>query len=410
MEKSIDTLIVGAGQAGLATSYFLQQHGREHLVLDKAPRVASAWRAGRWDSFTLITPNWTFLLPGAEYAGDEREGFMPLAEVVERFDRYVESNRLPVQCGVQVTAVEATQTGAGFVVRTTAGDWRATHVVIAAGLFQGPKRMPFADTLTSTVTQIHSSEFRNSAQLPPGAVLVLGSGQSGCQIAEELNDEGRQVYLSLGSAGRAPRRYRGKDTFTWLMECGFMDRTPDMLPTPRAKYAANPQVSGQKGGHTLNLHKFARDGIILLGRVQGGSGTTIQFLPNRNESLARCDAIEKNIVGVIDGYIQRQGIDAPPETLPELRDGYAGEEITELDLEALGITTVIWATGYNFDFSWVRFPVFDGDGFPVQKQGVTEIPGLYFVGLPWMTKYKSGLLAGVGEDAAHVATRIAGGA
>ena len=409
MSTVVDTVIVGAGQAGLATSYFLQQRGHSHVVLEKAPRVASAWRTGRWDSFTLITPNWTFLLPGAEYSGDEREGFMPLAEVVERFDRYVESNHLPVQCGVEVTAVESNRAGEGFIVRTTAGEWQAAHVVIAAGLYQSPKRLPFAAALDSSITQIHSGEYKNAAQLPAGAVLVLGSGQSGCQIAEELNEEGRQVYLSLGLVGRAPRRYRGKDTFTWLMECGFMDRTPDMLPSPRAKYAANPQVSGQKGGHTLNLHKFARDGIVLLGRVQSGSGTTIQFLPNRNESLARGDAIEKNIVGVIDGYIQRSGHSAPEESLPELRDGYTGEEITELDLEALGITSIIWATGYNFDFSWVRFPVFDGDGFPMQKQGVTEVPGLYFVGLPWMTKYKSGLLAGVGEDAAHVAAHIAGG-
>lgn len=400
------TVVIGGGQAGLATSYFLNQQAREHVVLEKAPYLGSSWRDARWDSFDLITPNWTFQLPGAHYDGDAPDAFMPRDEVVSRLGAYAASFSAPKRLGVRVTSVEPVASGDGFVVTTDDGRLEASNVVVAAGFFQGPKSPRFSGDLARRVLQLHSSEYRNPAQLPRGGVLIVGSGQSGCQIAEEVAESGRQVYLSLGSTGRVPRRYRGRDCFTWLHDLGFFEQTPDKLPSPRARFTGNPHLSGQRGGHTINLHQFARDGMILLGRIEAGSGERLTIQPNRNECLAKADAFEARIVTLIDGYVARTGNPAPEEDLPELRDGFAGEEITELDLRAAGIDTIIWSSGFAFDFGWVRFPIFDADGYPLQQGGATSVPGLYFVGLPWLSKYKSGLLVGVGEDAERVARSI----
>lgn len=405
--KRVETVIVGGGQAGLATSYWLKQHGREHIVLEKADRSGHAWRQ-RWDSFTLVTPNWTFRLPGAEYAGDDRDGFMPRDEIVAAFEHYVAGHALPVSFGVDVTAVEPLTDRPGYRVRTTAGDFAAQNVVIATGLFQRAKIPAFAAELPTDVLQLHSEGYRNPTSLPPGAVLVVGSGQSGCQIAEELHKAGRRVFHSVGGAGRAPRRYRGKDTYEWLTLAGFFDRTPDMLPSPQARFAANPHVSGAGGGHDLNLHQFARDGVTLLGHLTGASDGRLGMAPDLHESLAKSDQFEARVLGLIDSHIAHNGLDAPPARLPALRDGYDQSIITELDVQEAGITTVIWAAGYNFDFGLVKLAVTDSDGFPVQQRGVTAYSGLYFVGMPWLHTQKSGLLLGVGDDAAFIAGHIAG--
>jgi putative flavoprotein involved in K+ transport len=213
--------------------------------------------------------------------------------------------------------------------------------------------------------------------------------------------------LCVGGAGRVPRRYRGRDITEWLNLVGFFDRLVGDLPSPKAKFTANPHLSGRDGGRTLNLHRFARDGVVLLGHLQGANDGTIRLSPDLNESLAKADRFEADIVRQVDGFIELNGLDAPQESLPVLRDGYVGEEITDLDLSSAGITTIIWAMGYGFDFSLVRLPVLDGDGYPIQKRGVTEYPGLFFVGMPWLNKMKSGLLMGVGEDADFIASAIA---
>jgi putative flavoprotein involved in K+ transport len=239
-------------------------------------------------------------------------------------------------------------------------------------------------------------------------VLVVGTAQSGCQIAQELYQSGRKVYLCAGSAGRIPRRYRGRDIFDWLDPVGFFDRTEADLPSPKAKFAGNPALSGHHRGETLNLHKFARDGVTLLGHLRGANGDTISLAPDLKESLAKCDAFEARIVASVDRYIEKTDLEVSAEELPVLRDGYEAEEITELSLRAAGIATVIWAMGYDFDFDLVKLPVADEFGYPIQKRGVTEHPGLYFVGLPWLHKMKSGLLLGMGEDAEFIAAAIAG--
>jgi putative flavoprotein involved in K+ transport len=246
--------------------------------------------------------------------------------------------------------------------------------------------------------------------LPPGAVLVVGSGQSGCQVAEELHASGREVYLSIGKAGRVPRRYRGKDIIRWLFELGFLDLTPGQLPPGMGKFDGIPHLSGTNGGHTINLHQFAKDGIRLLGHVQSAQGSVITLAPDLHETLAMIDEFEKNVTGMIDEFIQANSPETPPEALPQLKYGFDQPVLTELHLEKAGIDTIIWATGYSFDYSFLKMPVLDQDGFPVQKSGVAEIEGLYFVGMPWMPSEKSGFLAGVGEAARNIALRIAEGA
>lgn len=407
MTQQIETLIIGGGQAGLSTSYHLKQRGREHLVLESAAQPAHAWRDDRWDSFNLLTPNWSIRLPGAEYQGTDPHGFMSRSEIVETFEQYIQSFQLPVQFGERVVSVEPIRRGQGYLVKTQETAFQARNVVVATGLYQRAKKPLLSADLSPHLIQHHASQYRNPSALPPGAVLVVGSGQSGCQIAEELYLSGRQVYLCTSSAGRAPRRYRGKDIFEWLLLSGFLDRTVDKLPSPKAKFAANPHLSGRDGGRTLNLHQFAHDGVVLLGRIQDGRDQMVRLAPDLKDNLAKADQIEAELVKLIDNYIARSGLDAPPESLPVLRDGYAAEVITELDLRQAGITSIIWAMGFAFDFGLVKLPIFDGDGYPIQKRGVTAHPGLYFVGLPWLYTNKSGLLLGVGEDASYIASAIA---
>ena len=404
MTEQVDTIIVGGGQGGLSISYHLKEQGREHVILEQANQAAEAWR-NRWNSFTLITPNWTIRLPGAEYQGDDPDGFMGRDKVIAYFEEYVERFELPIRYGYRVTSVQPIE--AGYKVSTDEAEFKAANVVIATGLFQQPRIPSFSTDLSSEIRQLHSSEYRNPEALPPGAVLVVGSAQSGAQITEELYQSGHKVYLSVGSAGRLPRRYRGKDITRWLDELGFGDRTVDKLPSPKARFAASAHGTGKDGGHTINLHQFARDGVVLLGHIQSAQENRITVAPDLKESLAKADKFEAEIVKAVDNYIESNGLDAPIDPLPELGDGYEAEEILELDLEAVGITSVVWGTGYMFDFSLVKLPAFDKDGFPVQKRGVTESPGLYFIGLPFLHTVKSGLLSGVGDDAAHVASAIA---
>lgn len=406
MIQSIDTLIIGAGQGGLATSYYLKQQGREHLILEQSDQAGSAWRDGRWDSFTLVTPNWTFRLPGAEYIGDDPGGFLDRDDVVAIFAGYAARFGLPLQTNTTVTAVEPQAEG-DFLVRTPAQTYRARNVVMATGLFQSPRRPVCATRLPDGISQFNAATYRNPEQLPAGGVLVVGSSQSGCQIAQEIHRSGRPTYLCIGGAGRIPRRYRGKDIMGWSLLMGFADRTVDMLPSPKAKFAANPHMAGKVDGGSLNLHQFAREGIQLLGRLQDVVDGKAVLAADLHDNLGKADKFEADMLQAIDTYIETAGLDVPPETVPQLKDGYSLDQPGELDLLAHGINTVIWTVGYDFDFGLVKCPVFDQDGYPIQQRGVTAQPGLYFVGLPWLYKQKSGLLAGVGEDAAHIAAHIA---
>lgn len=403
MTEQVDTIIVGGGQGGLSTSYYLTQQGCEHVILEQADQAAEVWR-NRWDSFTLNTPNWMTRLPGAEYQDNDPDGFMPRDEVVAYFEEYIERFNLPIRFGCRVTSVAPIE--AGYLVSTDEGEFEAANVVIAAGLHQQPKIPPFSTNLPAEIRQLHSSEYRNPEALPAGAVLVVGSAQSGCQIAEELYQSGRKVYLSVSSSPRIPRRYRGKDITWWMDVVGLFDKTVDQLPSPKAKFAPSAHSTGKDGGHTINLHQFARDGVVLLGRIHSAQADRILLAPDLKENLAKVDKAEAEMVIAFNDYIEKNELDFPLEVLPELSDGFQAEEITDLDLNSAGISSVIWATGFKFDFGLVKLSAFDEDGYPLQKRGVTEFPGLYFIGLPFLYKLKSGLLAGVGDDAAHVAEHI----
>jgi putative flavoprotein involved in K+ transport len=406
MADSIETIIVGGGQAGLALSYYLSRQGRSHVILEQAQRPAVAWREHRWDSFTLVTPNWQIRMPGAEYQGDDPDGFMPRDEVVRYFEDYISRFELPIRYGVRVTSVE--RAADGYRVQAGEHTLDAANVVVATGLFQVPKVPACSANLPASVLQLTADHYRNPQALPAGAVLVVGTGQSGCQIAEELCRSGRKVYLCVGSTGRAPRRYRGKDITWWLSETGFFARTADKLPSPEARFVGGPHVSGTRGGHNLNLHQFARDGVVLLGHLQDIRENRVWLAPDLKENLAKSDRYAADLLRTIDAYIAQNGLDAPEETVPELRDGYEVEEIRKLDVTQIGITSVIWAAGFKPDFSLVRLLVLDGDGFPIQERGVTAFPGLYFLGMPWLHTFQSGLLLGVGDDAAYLASVIAG--
>jgi putative flavoprotein involved in K+ transport len=360
-------------------SYYLKLEGREHLVLEQAEQAANAWRNHRGDSFTLNTPNWQSQLAGAGMPGSNPNGFLTREEIVAYFERYIHNQRLPVVYGTRVRAVEADHSRGGYNVATSAGIFRARNVVVATGLYQKPRILRFGE-LSSSILQMHSDSYRNPNALPGGAVLVVGSAQSGAQIAEELYQSGRQVYLSVSSARRVPRRYRGKDINWWSDRLGLYDRTVDQLPSPGAKFGSKPHISGVKGGHTLNLHQFAADGVVLVGRMRGLEGTKAGFADDLHENLARADRFEANLVRKIDGFIDWNGLACPEEELPPLRVGFAQPQIDELDLRRADVHTVLWSTGYSFHFRMVKLPVFDADGYPIQRRGVTDYPGLYFVG------------------------------
>jgi putative flavoprotein involved in K+ transport len=408
MADFFETVIVGGGQGGLCVSYWLSRLARPHVVLEQSDRPASAWRNHRWESFTLNTPNWQSHLPGAPYEGPDPDGFMTKDEVVTYFERYVDRHRLPVIYGTRVIDVERDSRCRSYTLGMSSGaSVRARNVVMATGLYQGPRIPAFAADLPRDVEQLHSDRYRNPAQLAPGAVLVVGSAQTGCQIVEELNESGRTVYMCVGRAGRMPRRYRGRDSSWWSERLGLYDRTVDKLPSPAAKFFGKPHISGVRGGHTLNLHQFAHDGVVLLGHVRGVFGSAIALAGDLKESLASADKFEADFTKAVDDYVALACMSVPSESLPLLRDGFERDAVTTLDLRSAGITTVIWATSYTFDFSLIRLPILDSDGYPIQERGVTHFPGLYFVGLPWLHDAKSGLLYGVGDDAAYVAQRIA---
>jgi putative flavoprotein involved in K+ transport len=404
MEKYIETIIVGGGQHGLSTSYCLKIHGHEHVILEKAPWAADAWR-NRWDSFTLVTPNWMIQLPGTEYQGNQPDAFMDREEVVAYFESYLDRYKFPMRYGVEVFSVEPDQDG--FLVKTSQGDFLSANVVIAVGFYQQPRLPKFSKNCASNLHQIHSDHYRNSGMLPEGPALVVGSAQSGSQIAEELNENGRSVYLSVSTTGRFPRRYRGVDATVWMEKMGYFERTVDQLPLTQARFAASAHGTGKNGGHTINLHQFARDGITLLGRLQNIEGNCAYLAPDLHENLAKADQFELEFVQEIDEFIQDNHLDVPEETLPNLTDGFAQEQILELDLKAAGIRNIVWATGYSRDFSWIKLPIFDSDGLPKHEQGVTPVSGLYFIGMPFLHSGKSGLLYGAAEDAAFIADTIA---
>ena len=396
--------VIGGGQAGLSMSWHLSQRGVDHVVLER-DRVGHEWRDRRWDSFCLVTPNWQCELPGFAYAGDDPDGFMPGADVVGFLEKYAASFDPPLAEGVEVTRLRRTERGV-FELRTGEGRRTADQVVIATGPYHNPAVPRIAERLPAGITQLHSSQYRNPDQVGAGAVLVVGTGQSGCQIAEDLHLAGRRVHLAVGSAPRAARRYRGRDTLAWLDEMGHYRKGIDEFgDADEVRLRANHYMTGRDGGRDIDLRLFATQGMRLHGRLQTVDGTNVSFGADLQSNLDNADAVAEGIKDAIDRWIAVRGIEAPAEAryVPVWEPPAGG---SALDLRAEGITAVIWSTGFHRDHRWIEVPVFDGRGYPTHERGVTSCPGLYFLGLPWQHTWGSGRFAGVARDAGHLAAKI----
>ncbi|GAC1695080.1 MAG: NAD(P)/FAD-dependent oxidoreductase [Candidatus Limnocylindrales bacterium] len=397
----LDLVIVGAGHAGLAASQVAATAGLEHLVLERG-EVGQSWRTQRWDSFTMNTPNAMNPLPGSPYRGSAPEGFESRSAWIGRLDRYVAEQTLPVRTRTTVTSVE--QQDGGFVITTDQDHHRARAVIVASGISNAPNVPATAAAMDRRIEAVPTASYRNPGELPPGAVLVVGSAQSGIQIAEDLAEAGRDVFLSTGKVARSPRRLRGRDTLTWLCETGWMDQRVADVPDPAMRRSANPQISGVGPlGHTVSLQGLAARGVTLLGRFESADGSRARFAPDLAQNVAFADIGSKRLREHIDEHIARRGIVAP-ESDPDPADTPVAEPSsfhaqTEVDLFDRGIRSVIFSTGFSADFSWLRVPALDERGGPRHEDGRSPVAGVWFIGFPWLRARKSGNVWGTYEDA-----------
>lgn len=400
--EMIDVVVIGAGQAGLATSYHLTDAGVDHVVLER-DRVGQAWR-DRWDSFCLVIPNWTLQLPGYPYAGNDPDGFMPRDQIVSYLEGYAASIPAPVREGVEVTGIEPSDSG--WTIRTADDVIRASAVVVASGAFQRGFRPAVSESLPDSVLQLDIAGYRNPGSLPPGKVLVVGSGQSGCQIAEELAEGGREVFLACGRAPWLPRRAGGRDMFWWLNESGFMDTPVTALSDPRERLGANPQLSGRDGGHDLNLRTLHEIGVTLLGHFKGANEHSASFAPDLDASVAFGDQAYQQISQLVREVAGEHGVSLDNE----LGDPWPWEVAAPESIELSGFGAAVFASGFRTAYrSWIDVEeAFDDLGFPIQdEEGTSVLSGLHFVGVHFLRKRKSALFPGVGEDASIVAQAIA---
>ncbi|WP_342245644.1 flavin-containing monooxygenase [Pseudomonas sp. OTU5201] len=399
----IDTLVVGAGQAGVAMSEHLSKLGVPHLVLERN-RIAEAWRTGRWDSLVANGPAWHDRFPGLEFDLDP-DAFAPKEQVAAYFEAYAKQFDAPIRTGVEVKSVVRNTDRPGFTIETSEGVIQANRVVAATGPFQRPIIPPIAPT-NAKVTQIHSAQYRNPQQLPEGGVLVVGAGSSGVQIADELQRAGKQVYLSVGPHDRPPRAYRNRDFCWWLGVLGLWDAEAAQPGKEHVTIA----VSGARGGHTVDFRGLAHQGVTLVGLTKSFDGDLVTFQQDLADNIARGDENYLSLLDAADAYIARNGLDLPEE--PEARAIYPDPEcvsnpILELDLTKAGVTSIIWATGYAVDYSWLKVNAFDAKGKPQHQRGVSAEPGVYFLGLPWLSRRGSTFIWGVWHDAKHIADHIA---
>ena len=384
-------------------SYCLTQYGVEHVVLERG-EVAERWRTERWDSLRLLTPNWATQLPGFHYAGPEPDGFDSRDEYVAYLERYARSFAAPIRSRTTVTRVAAAAGGL-FEIHTSAGMLTARNVVAATGPFTEPMIPPAAQSMPEDIFQVHSSQYRNPGQLPPGGVLVIGSRNSGLQIVEELLTAGRKVLLSVGSLGGMPRRYRGRDAVRWLLDLGALD-TPVENADLEMRRTPPPMLSGVDGGHDLNLRRMSDRGAVFLGRFVGVRDGRLLFSPDLANVLKASAEAYRSFRSRIDAFIDDNGVLAPFDNMPcadaDLIPDVANPT-TELKLKDIGIGAIVWCTGFRLSYPWIDLPVFEETGAPKHQRGVSPHPGLYFLGLRWLSKYKSFFIYGVGEDAERIA-------
>ena len=399
MRKDVNVAIVGAGQAGLATSWYLKQANIDHVVLE-AGRAAETWRSRRWDSFCLVTPNWTVKLPGGEYAGPDPDGFMGKPELIEHFERWTHSFKPPLEEHCTITRLE--KDGDGFLLTMPDGTLRARTVVVATGGYQKAHKPANAGQVPDGIQQLLAEEYTNPGCVAPGSVLIVGSGQTGCQLAEELHDAGRKVFVACGRSPWAPRRMGGHDLVWWIVETGFWQRTLDMLPSPAARLLSNPLATGHGGGHDMHLRTLHAKGIELVGRFLGAEDGAIHFADDLAQSFDQGDALARVFKKWIDDLCAKRGL-GPVWEMPA---PFRVEARTQLEVRRDGLGAVIWTSGFRPDYGWIQFRVFDDMGFPIQKDGASSVPGLYFMGVHFQRKAQSAVLYGAGEDAEVVARDI----
>lgn len=405
MKTHYSVAIVGGGQAGLSMSYCLTEQGFDHVIFEKN-RIAESWRSQRWDAFCLVTPNWQCLLPGFPYDGNDPHGFMQRDDIVQYIEAYAKSFNLPIKEGAEVSQVRKSRSQDVFELTTSIGDFTADQIVVATGGYHTPKIPKISERLPESIMQLHSSAYKNSQSLPDKSVLVIGTGQSGCQIAEDLHLAGKQVHLCVGSAPRSPRMYRGKDVVDWLDQMGYYDLSIDEHPQKeQVRTKTNHYVTGRDGGREINLRQFALEGMKLYGKLKHISSSNFEFYPDLKQNLDQADAVAESIKRTIDTFIEKNDIQAPTEP-PYHPVWEPSDEGLALNYETANIGAVIWCTGYQSDFRWIEVPVFDGKGYPGHRRGVTDIPGLYFLGLPWLYTWGSGRFSGIARDATYLADYI----
>ncbi|MDS9468782.1 NAD(P)/FAD-dependent oxidoreductase [Paracoccus sp. MBLB3053] len=401
--ETTDTLVVGAGQAGIAMSEHLLASGVPHLVLERE-RIAERWRSARWDSLVANGPAWHDRFPGMEFPQADPDAFIAKDKVADYFVAYAEMLNAPVRCGVEVKEVRRNSGKPGFTVETSKGVIEAQRVVVATGPFQIPVIPPMIPEAAG-IAQMHSSSYRNPEDLPEGAVLVIGAGSSGVQIADELMRAGKKVYLSVGPHDRPPRAYRGRDFCWWLGVLGKWDMA---APRPGTEHVTIA-VSGAYGGQTIDFRKLGNQGMTLLGRTEGYESGVLKLGQDLAQNIANGDANLYSLLDEADAYVTRNGLDLPLD--PEARRREPDPDcltkpILSLDLAEAGITQVIWATGFGVDYSWLKLDALDENGRPRHHRGVSVEPGIYFLGLPWQSRRGSSFIWGVWHDAKHVAEQI----
>ncbi|WP_118179943.1 MSMEG_0569 family flavin-dependent oxidoreductase [Paraburkholderia phosphatilytica] len=402
--RHVGVIVVGAGQAGLSVSYYLKQAGIDHLVFEKHT-MTHTWRTQRWDAFCLVTPNWQCALPGYPYRGNDPHGFMVKGEIVAYLDGFIATLEAPVLEHTEVRRVKRGADGI-YAVDTSRGEFTADHVVVASGGYHTPIVPRMAERLPASIAQVQSSEYRNPQALPEGRVLVVGSGQSGAQIAEDLHLAGREVVLAVGDAPRCARFYRGRDVVDWLADMRYYDMPVEQHPLREGvRDNTNHYVTGRDGGRDIDLRRFAAEGMELYGRLEDLRAGQLSFRPNLAEVLDAADATYNSINASIDRHIAKLGLDAPPGVPYEPLWRPVRERDT-LDLAASGITSIVWCIGFTPNFGWLDAPVFNGRGYPAHARGVTPQPGLYFVGLPWLHTWGSGRFSGIARDASYIVDAI----
>lgn len=410
----LDVIIVGAGPAGLNASYWLKKKGISHKVFERGT-IGESWRSQRWHTFRLNSSNRLNALPELSYFKDDTEGFCSSAEFVASLEDYVASFQLPVSENTPVHAVEKPEGSGLFKVVVLQKGHQCTHyarqVIVASGA-QNEVRIPaFAKYIAPEITQLHASEYRHAGQLPDGNVLVTGSAQSGCQIAEDLLDAGRKVFLSTGMIARTPRRYRGQDIMDWLLEMKFFDVRPEEIKDPKMLLMKAPQLTGVDGGkRTISLQALAKRGATILGRMENAERHLLFFQPNAAEHVKFADDFSKKVKEMIDDFIAKNHLPHLPQEVDEadVADKYAScaSSITSLHVLDHSITSIIWATGFHNNLSYIKLPVLDAEGNLKHKEGVSDIAGLYFLGFPWLRNRKSILLCGIKDDAAFIAEKV----